>query len=99
VTIQQMVAAQDSYGSPTDQWEDVATVWASVEPLKGRELIAAQAVQAEIAGRIRLRYRPDVTTAHRVVFGNLIFNILSVINPAYRNRELELMTSEGVNNG
>jgi SPP1 family predicted phage head-tail adaptor len=82
-------------------WEDVCTgVKASIEPLQGRELIAAQAVQSETTSKIRIRYRTGITAAMRIVFGARLFNITAPpINPGERNQELILMVSEGINEG
>ncbi|MBO8183770.1 MAG: phage head closure protein, partial [Archaeoglobus sp.] len=37
ITIQQMQDTQNEYGEPTKEWVDAATVWASIEGLRGRE--------------------------------------------------------------
>jgi SPP1 family predicted phage head-tail adaptor len=100
VTIQSKSATIDGYGGPVDTWSDVCTVHASIEPLAGREFIAAQAVNIETTGKIRIRYRSDVTAAMRVVFGTRLFNITAPpINPNERNQELILMVSEKLNEG
>ncbi len=99
VTIQRKTATVDTHGGPIETWETVCSISASIEPLQGREFIAAQAVNAEITGKIRIRYRSDITASMRVLFGAKIYNILSVINPAELNRELVLMVSEGLNEG
>lgn len=99
IVIQQSIITRDSYGQPVASWVSVATVWAAIEPLSGRELIAAQAVQSEITTRISLRYLPGITSAMRVVHGTRIYNIKTLLNLDERNRELQLMCSEGLNDG
>lgn len=102
VAIQNQVASspsQNAIGEDAYTWADVATVPAAIEPLKGRELIAAQATQSEATGTIRLRYRSDVTAKSRIVFGSRIFDVLGVINTRERNWELVLLVKEGPNNG
>src|SRR5688572_14464944 len=47
-------------GEPTTTWAHLATVWASVRPISGRELFAAQQVGAKVDTRFRIRYRTDV---------------------------------------
>jgi len=79
-----------------DSWEDYAAVWASVEPLKGAEYYAAQQVNAEVTGKVVMRYLSGVVPKMRVVFGTRTFEILSVINPDERNRELQLLVKEPV---
>jgi SPP1 family predicted phage head-tail adaptor len=65
-----------------------------VEPLQGRELWTAKQVVAEVTHRIRFRHLSGVVPTQRVVFGSRTFEILSVINPEERNRELELLCKE-----
>lgn len=102
VTIQQLVAAspdQDAGGVPDETWTDLKTVWAAVEPLRGRELIAAQSTNSEVQGTIRIRYRAGVTPRMRCVFDSRYYDILAVTDHLERNKELVLMVREGVNNG
>ncbi|MFZ5816298.1 MAG: phage head closure protein [Bacillota bacterium] len=96
VTLQDNQAPRDSYGAEADNWVDVATVWASVEPLRGREFFAAQQVNSEVSARVRIRYRAGVNSAMRVRFGDRIFDIISVIDPEERHQELQLMVREVV---
>jgi len=90
---------QDDYGAESIAWITVATVWAAIEPLAGRELIAAQAAQSETTGKIRIRFRSDVSPAMRGKFGEKIYNFLAAIDMDERNREIWIYTSEGVNEG
>jgi SPP1 family predicted phage head-tail adaptor len=99
VTIQSITSTPDAYGGSVDSWIDVATVWASVEPLQGRELVAAQSVSAETTTKITMRYRSDITAAHRITFEGKFYNLLSLIDPELKHRELIIMASEGLNEG
>ena len=94
VTLQSATAARDGHGQPVETWADVATTWAAVEPIRGREYFAAQQVTAETTHRITLRYRSGVSPQWRVVFGSRTFRIESVINPLEKNERLELMCVE-----
>ncbi len=86
---------QDSAGSivqgpPSLLFED----WASIEPLQGREFEAAKSYAVEITHRVRMRHRPGVTEKMRVMYGERIFDIQSVINVNERNVEMQLMCLE-----
>ena len=59
--------------------------------MNGREFIAAQAVLALDTTRIRLRYRPDLMTADRIVHEGTLYDITAIINPKSGDRELVLM--------
>ena len=104
ITLQQRAVAQDATGGQLATWSDVATVWAEVTPLSGRELIAAQAVASETSHQITLRWQPafadpQTVAALRVVMNGRCFNISAAINEDERNRTLTLLVSEGVNDG
>ena len=96
VTIQrQLVPGKDDLNADIIEWADIATVWAAVEPLTGREYFAAQQVNAEITVRVRIRYLAGVNSSMRVKFGARYFYIEAPpININERNRELVLMCKE-----
>jgi SPP1 family predicted phage head-tail adaptor len=95
VTIQARTAAQDGYGERQPAWADVATVWASVEPLRGREYLEGRQEQADISHRVAMRHRPGVSPAMRLQLeGGRVLVIESVINPLERGERLELMCRE-----
>jgi len=95
VTLQKPVTNQDTYGQDVATWTDVATVWAGVEPLKGREFYDAQQVNAELSVRVVIRYRSDVAATWRVKHGDRAYAIQQPpIDPDMRHRELQLMCSE-----
>lgn len=99
VTLQAQTSTRNAIGEPVVAWADVATVWAAVEPLQGREFWAQQQVQSEVTTRVRIRYRAGITPDMRVVHQGRVLNIASVIDPQERHDEMQLMCSEGVNNG
>ncbi|MBK5205843.1 MAG: phage head closure protein [Polaromonas sp.] len=74
-------------------WPTIAasTRSTAVEPLTGREYIAAAAAQSEVMTRIRLRYRPGLTPADRVSHDGKVYGITSVIDHRSDHRELVLM--------
>ena len=81
-------------------WVDVVKAWAAIEPLSGREFIAAQAVQSEVVGRIVIRRRADITAQMRVLYRGQVFNIHAVLpDPKSGLEYLTLPYSEGVNDG
>lgn len=94
VTIQNAVEARNAYGEAIKTWSTVATVYASVEPIRGREMFDAEQVQSEVTHRVRLRYRPGLTSQMRLLFNGRMFEIQTVINVNERNREVQLMCKE-----
>jgi len=94
LTIQRPVPGVGWGADPT--WAMHVTVWGSIEPLRGGELLRAQQINSEITGRIGIPYVPAVTPAMRIVCGSRIYQILAVIDPEERHRELQLMIKEQI---
>ena len=84
----------DKYGQPLDDWIPVATLWAAIEPLRGREYFSAHAEHADVTTRIRIRYRDGIDRTMRVKYGETEFEILHIIHPEFNRRELQLMCKE-----
>lgn len=91
VTVERVTLTQDDYGAPVEAWATLATVWAAVEPLSGREYMLSLSAQSEVTTRIRMRYRPGITSADRVIHEGTVYGITSVIDYKSANRELVLM--------
>jgi SPP1 family predicted phage head-tail adaptor len=94
ITIQKLVNTQDTFGQPVEQWSNVVTVWASVNPIVGKEFFAAETVNSEVSHKIRIRYKQDITPDMRIKFKDRYFSIQSVIDYQERNMELQLMCKE-----
>ena len=104
VTFQTRDTSVDSYGQQVTTWTDAFTVWAGIEPLSAHELFAAQAVQNEVSHKITVRYRSEIVNpvavaAMRVSYAGRLFNIQGALNIDERRRSIELLATEGVNNG
>lgn len=98
VQLQDEQIAQDpDTGEMVKTWATIATLWAEIVPLSGREFLAASAEQSEVRSRVTIRYREDVTAAMRVVYRGKYFNILAILPDAESGKEhLTLMVGEGV---
>lgn len=96
ITIQQQAATQNALGEEIPSWTTFATCWASIEPMNGRELLAAQQVQSQVNTRITIRYRDGVTPAMRILYKSRYFDIQSIQDIEERNRFLVLQCVERV---
>ena len=76
------------------EWEDHASVWASMEPLSAREYFEIFQMEAEISTRFVIRYRNDLNTHMRIRYGTRYFKIVGRLNPKAQNRALEIMALE-----
>lgn len=92
ITIERLQSGEDSWGQPIEGWSLIASTWASVEPLQGREYIAAMAAQAETSIRVRVRYLAGIDPTCRIVLDDgRVLNIVAVIDERNQHRFLQLM--------
>lgn len=96
VLIQKRDPSQSPSGAVSDGWVSVATTYAAIEPLTGRERLTADQVQAETTHRIIIRWRPGFDPTYRIRFGDRIFHVESAISREERGRSLELLAREEV---
>lgn len=78
---------------------EVKTVWASVEPTRGREYQEAQRVRPELTYKVTTRHHKGITPDMLIKFGDRVFNIISVINVRERNEMLEIICTEKIAEG
>lgn len=91
VTVERFTSTEDELGQPIETWAPLFTCWAAVEPLTGREYLAAAAAVSEVTAKIRMRFRPWMTSQDRVIHDGTIYQIESLIDVRSGNRELVLM--------
>lgn len=100
VLIQQQVTTKDEDGVQTTTWVNVATVWASVEPLSAREFIQSGQTQSAVAARITMRYRDGLSPSMRLIHRGEIFNIADLLPDKVSGLEyITIPVSAGVNDG
>lgn len=100
VKLQRPEVGIDARGQAVDTWVDVATVWARVEPLRGREYFAAAQVQDTADARITIRHRTDVAATWRAIHRGTPYALVSPpIDPHARKETLELMCTMGARDG
>lgn len=95
ITFQKPIETPDGHKGHTVNWQDMVTVWASVEPLSGREYFYAHQIQAEITHRVKTRYRTDITTKMRIKHRDRVLEIESIIDLKERREVLEILCKEG----
>lgn len=74
-------------------WQDIATVWANVSPLKGLVRFDTKQTGEEITHKVTTRYfnEPLITSEHWIRFRNQHFRIRSVTNVNEANRYFEML--------
>ncbi|AWM37028.1 Phage head-tail joining protein [Gemmata obscuriglobus] len=94
VTVQNVTRTADGQGGFTETWDDAATVWCSVEPVKAWERYQAAQLQAPVTHKIVMRYTRAVTPTSRLVYQDRIFHVKEAINRNEEGRFLDLRAVE-----
>jgi SPP1 family predicted phage head-tail adaptor len=97
LTLQAKAVTRDALGGEVLTWSDQATVWARVEAITGREVHAAQQLQAEVTLRAQIRARPDlaISAEWRALWNGDVLAIHAVL-PSPRRDMLTLLCSQGI---
>lgn len=96
-------STQDDTGAEIPGWATMSRrVPASIEPLKGNELLRANAIAGEMDTRIGIDWTPALnamTSEWRLRYQNVIYNIVSIAHIELRQREIEILAKSGLNTG
>lgn len=101
ITIQKPLTTLDEFGQIVGSgWVDVATVWANIRPISGREKLRAGAVESTLSHTVLVLYRSDLmppltVDAWRIKFGSRLFNIVSAQSPNEGREEIIFSCEEG----
>lgn len=101
ITIQRKVVERDSNGAQLERWVTVpglSAVPAEVSPLSTREFLQSAAIQAEIKGRMRIRYVAGLDATMRALCEGLVYQFAGTpfVDPEYGRLWLTIPVSEGV---
>ncbi len=98
VNIQAPGLARDSVGSPGPGFTTIATVWAEVESLAGKEEFVNDQFSAQASHRVEIRYqRPAghaINEKYRILWGSRSLDVLSAEDPENRKKKLVLLCLE-----
>jgi SPP1 family predicted phage head-tail adaptor len=67
IILQQAVTSKDSHGQAVIAYADVCPLWARREETSGNEATENNRLQSSRSVTFTIRYRPLVTTKHRIV--------------------------------
>ena len=96
IAIQVNTGVTNAIGEIVPAWTTTATVWGSLEPLSGRELLMAQEISPESTFRSRMRYTAEAIPSRRLLWSGRAFDINHVANFEEKDVELKLLCSEAV---
>lgn len=95
VTLQAPVRTPDGAGGADVTWSDVATVWASVMALSGRERPAGERMEARRIVQVLIRYRSDVTATKRLLWQGRVLDIRTMCDIDGKRHTLMIDCEEG----
>lgn len=79
VAFQEKRVLVDEDGERSEEWVTVLPrVYASIEPLSVRDLMAAGAEQSRISSRITVRFRKEIHHGMRILHRGQVFDILGI---------------------
>ena len=99
IVIQSPVRSTNSYAELNiTSWTDIATVYANVRAMTGRELESVQQRWAEARFKVRMPFMKDLTIQrdYRAAWGTRKLDILDVEDPDGMRRELIMYCKEFV---
>lgn len=90
IALQQMTVVRDAVGGHAETWATLATVWAKVRDMSGKEIFSAKAAGNAVSQCLTIRYRSDVKAAMRVLFADGSLARIEWIRQMNRKEYLEL---------
>ncbi len=85
ITLERSDENIETSGDVTETPVRVATVWAEVTPLTGRESFASAQVYAEVDTRFRIRWRAGVTPEMMVNYEDRRYDIVAALEVGRRD--------------
>lgn len=92
--LQTFTETRDSHGGVTRDFSTFATVWGSVDPLSGKELLDGMQMESQVTHRVRIRQRTDIKPKDRLLHRTRLFEILSILDIREKTEEQILMCTE-----
>lgn len=91
VEIRRATKVQNRNGGLETVWSTLATVWAEVIGINGREAVIGQALQGISAFRITIRYREDIGDADQLMHRGRELNVRSISDPDGMREQLLIL--------
>jgi len=102
LAVDQPVMEQQDNGEQVNTFEEFATVWARISPVRGREALINGANVADLDTKILVRRSPQldtVTAEWRLRYKTTIYDIVSIAHAKIGFRQIEFLCKSGVNDG
>lgn len=70
ITILEKTIVRGQFGGHDETWSTLASVWAEIVDMSGREIFQAHAMGSDVTKRLTIRWRTDVKADQHVVFAD-----------------------------
>jgi len=89
-------SVESAYGGSGISWGLLAERWASVEPLRGSEMLEADQVAGRVSHVVRFRSIAglELGARDRILFGERVFQIVAALDLRERDRLTEVLCLE-----
>lgn len=88
LSLQQAELTPDGMGGHAQSWQEIATVFARIEPVSANARFGAGQTLEQVTHRITLRWRADLASGMRFVRAGRVFEILTAHDPDETQRYL-----------
>jgi len=96
VKLQSPTRTTDTGGGQSISWSTVTDLYADIRPASGNEAFTQGQLQENTRHEVTVRYRSDMNTSYRLLYGSRIFNIRHIKNVNESDRFFVLTCEEGV---
>lgn len=96
ISLERRSLIDDGAGGLTETWSSYASVWGHVESNSDAEQFRSEQTQFKRGFRIRIRFRDDILPDDRIVYDDVVLNILSIADPKGLKRWTMLTCREDV---
>ncbi len=100
--IEQPVRLRNETGEFEDTWQLYATVWAAIEPIRGKEALSGNQILGDLDTRIVIRWSTQadgIKATFRGRHQNVTYNFSTPAHHNVERREIEILAKSGRNNG
>ncbi|HIV29022.1 MAG TPA: phage head closure protein [Candidatus Ornithocaccomicrobium faecavium] len=92
ITIERPEETTDERGNRRTVWRPIATCWASMADVSGRDFYAAQAYQAQDTVTFGIRWRDSIDRECRIVHAGQIYQIEQINHLGYKRDFMHIKT-------
>ncbi len=79
IDIEDFITITDQDGFITEEFIPIATLWADITSVSGKEYFESSQTMSEVTSKIYIRYLKELKTTMRIRYEDRIFNIQSIL--------------------